>query len=295
ASTDRPLQVYNLGKPGADPDVYLDIARSYVPFLKPKIVLVSLLQADDLAQLLLKAGEPTASQVENSDEAKSSFVETRFRGLLGAGRSVSPSASSATENWSSVAKEIIRKKNLTLPSDIRELAESGNLNPSLLSYAAAFPSAMVAVYEDPNAAFLEKRLLGILGKIKELVENNGGVLVLVSMPIGSYFPSKIRDNYSRMGFEPPPLNFTKMDEFVKNLASRLGVQCIVMSDELRLRKDVSNIWYEFDGHLTVHGHEVVAEQVFEALVRSGLIDRKYGISSALAGQRPRSHADAADR
>jgi hypothetical protein len=115
------------------------------------------------------------------------------------------------------------------------------------------------------------------------------------MPIGGYFPSKISDNYSRMGFELPPLNFTKMDEFVKNLASRLGVQCIVMSNELRLRKELSNIWYEFDGHLTEYGHEVVAEHVFEALVRSGLIDRKYGISSAVAGQRQRSDADAADR
>jgi hypothetical protein len=64
ASTDRPLKVYNLGKPDADPDDYLDIARSYVPFLKPKILLVSLLQGDDLAQLLLKDGESTAPRAK---------------------------------------------------------------------------------------------------------------------------------------------------------------------------------------------------------------------------------------
>jgi len=124
---------------------------------------------------------------------------------------------------------------------------------------------MLDPYEDPYAAFVEERLLGILGEIKELVENNGGVLVLISMPFGGYFPSQIRGSFSRMGFELPPLDFTKMDELVKNLAGRLGIQCIVMSDELRLRKDLSNIWYQFDGHLTEYGNEVVAEHIFEAL------------------------------
>ena len=136
-----------------------------------------MLQADDLVQLLLKVREPAASRVENSDEAKSSFVETQFRGLLAeTTRSMSPSASSATENWSSDAKEIIRKKNLTLPLDIRELAESGNLNPGLLSYRPQRSQVEWSLYpEIPMWTALEKRLLGILGQIKELVENNGGV------------------------------------------------------------------------------------------------------------------------
>jgi hypothetical protein len=110
ASTDRPLKVYNLGKPGADPDDYLDIARSYVPFLKPKILLVSLLQGDDLAQLLLKDGESTAPRAKNANETKSAFLQTQFRGLLALARLASTSASSATENWGSVAKEIIVRK-----------------------------------------------------------------------------------------------------------------------------------------------------------------------------------------
>ena len=49
-----PYEVYNLGRPGADPDDYLDIARAYVPILKPKLLLVSLLQGEDWAQLLQK-------------------------------------------------------------------------------------------------------------------------------------------------------------------------------------------------------------------------------------------------
>jgi hypothetical protein len=80
-----------------------------------------------------------------------------------------------------------------LPSDIRDWAESGNLNPGLLSYVAAFPTAMVAAYDDSHAAFLNKRFLDILAEIKELVENNGGALVVVSMPIGGYFASTISE------------------------------------------------------------------------------------------------------
>jgi len=40
SSTASPMKVYNLGRPGSDPDDYLEAARSYVPFLKPKIVVV---------------------------------------------------------------------------------------------------------------------------------------------------------------------------------------------------------------------------------------------------------------
>ena len=269
ASTDRPLKVYNLGKPGADPDDYLDIARSYVPFLKPKILLISLLQGDDLAQLLLKAEESAAPR--NANETKTTFLQTQFRGLLALAGLASTSASSVTENWSSDAKETIRKKHLTLPSDIRDWAESGNLNPGLLSYAAAFPGLMVAPYDDSHAAFLDKRLLDILGEIKKLVENDGGVLVVVSMPLGGYFPSAIRDNYSRMGFELPPLDFTKMDEVVKSLAARLGIQCIAMSNELRAHQELSNIWYKFDGHPTEYGYQLIAKYVFEALFRRGIL------------------------
>ena len=37
SKTCTPLKVYNLGRPGADPEDYLDIARAYVPVLRPKV------------------------------------------------------------------------------------------------------------------------------------------------------------------------------------------------------------------------------------------------------------------
>jgi hypothetical protein len=74
-----------------------------------------------------------------------------------------------------------------------------------------------------------------------------------------------------MGFELPPLDFTKMDEVVKSLAARLGIQCLAMSNELRVRQDLSNIWYKFDGHPTEYGNQLFAKYVFEALFQRGIL------------------------
>ncbi len=45
-----PIEIANLGRPGAGPDQYLEIARAAVPVLRPRWIIVGLLQGDDLSQ-----------------------------------------------------------------------------------------------------------------------------------------------------------------------------------------------------------------------------------------------------
>ena len=42
AENGKPTEVYNLGRPGAGPQDYLDIAKTYIPLLKPRLIIVAL-------------------------------------------------------------------------------------------------------------------------------------------------------------------------------------------------------------------------------------------------------------
>jgi hypothetical protein len=264
SSTASPMKVYNLGRPGADPDDYLDTARSYVPFLKPKIVIVSLLQGDDLAQLLEKHRRQGVGNLLSSAR---SLAKDHLYGVLSIvrGRSGSAQTMSATESWSEFAREVIQRKHLHLPPDLEEWAVSGNLNPGLLSSAAEFPRQLVAPYETANVGALRIEISSILQEISMMTKKAGGTVILFSMPNSPYFRTRFRDTFQRLGFEVPNLNYCEMEHLVAGVSHDLGIRYIAPTKKLRENSSLDELWYPFDGHPTGKGNEVIAEFVFEAL------------------------------
>ena len=273
--SDTPSRVYNLGKPGADPDDYLDIARAYIPVLKPKVLLLSLLQGDDLTQLIQKRSRKVSAHEEIS---LAGFLrrasEGYFPGLTAVARSIENPAIMATSGWETQVRfmldhekffKLFDESMAMLPSDIRSLTEAGKLNPALISNVAEFPATFVAPYEEPEVSWLDERVLLIVKEIQRLVELNGGTLVLLSMPHGAYFKSETRENFGRMGFELPTLESNKPDEFVQRVASKSHAKSILLAQKLQTRNDLNKIWYPFDGHPTKYGTEVLEQYIFEEM------------------------------
>jgi hypothetical protein len=264
SSNSSSTKVYNLGQPGAAPDDYLRTARSYVPALKPKIVLVSLLQGDDLAQLLVKHRFQ-----DSSNFSVRSFLKDHFYGVLSVIRGVSRSDQpiSATEGWGELAREIIDRKHLHVPSDLEEWAISGNLNPGLLSSAAEFPRQLVAPYEAVNVGALKKEIANILREISTMTQEGGGTVVLFSMPNSPYFQTRFRETFRRLGFEIPDLDYCDMDRFVADVSHDLGIRYIEITKQLRQASNLDEVWYPFDGHPNATGTDLISKLVFEALLR----------------------------
>ena len=275
SKTGAPLKVYNLGRPGTDPQDYLDIARAYIPVLKPKVLIVSVLQADDLVQLIQRRSR----KIENHDDASatrsiSRMAEEAFPGLISAARSIQHPTIIAASTWVADVKfrtqystffKAFNERMSMLPPDIRTLTETGNINPAIIAGAAEGPREFISPYEEPEASWVEERLTKIVEELKSLVEENGGTLVLLSMPRGEYFLSETRKNHGRMGFELPPLGYKKPDEFVDKIASKTHVKSILLAQKLEQRDDLNKMWYAFDGHPNKYGNEVLEKYVFEAL------------------------------
>ncbi len=275
-----PFDVYNLGRPGADPDDYLDIARTYIPVLRPKVLLVSLLQGEDLAQLLQKRIRDGDSQeVIPMSQTTSGTIERYFPGLVATSRFIHHPGIMATSTWEADVRFRLEHSALfkrfgetfaLLPHDLQKLIETGNINPALIANAADFPDEYVAPYEQDNAPWLGERISLIVREIKLLVAANGGTLILLSMPHGAYFPTETKSNLGRMGYALAPANSNAPDEFVDKIADSTHTKAILLAQKLRSRNDLDKMWYAFDAHPTRYGSEVLEKHMFE-VVRGVLV------------------------
>jgi hypothetical protein len=277
-----PLEVYNLGKPGGDPDDYLEIARSFISWMKPKYVVISVSQGDDLAQILERDALARALERrpgENAERGPANQLVAwardaaaiNLRGLTSAVRAMRRMSQGpellATEGWRDLGARFLSDEEARLPPDIREMLLSGDLNPALVFLAAKRPRRMVRAYQSRHSDRIRSRLTRIVKEIEELAVASGGKAVLMSMPVGIYYESTIRSNYGRMGFDLPATDSCRADGLIEDVARRLGIPAVVPGAELRRREDLDGLWFAYDGHLTPFGNEVIGRVVAQALVQ----------------------------
>jgi hypothetical protein len=263
-----PVSVYNLGRPGADPDDYLAIARNYIPVLKPRLVIISILQGDDPGQFI----ERHTSVPSNVEPHPRDSFKLRVRHLLpGLDRaanvldvslqnwSASSEAGLLTGNWRKDAARYISAEYLKrLPEDLLRMVQSGNLSPPLVELAESHPRHYVQAYGLSTIDYVERGMKEIIGKIVTMAKAQGGSVILLSMPFSLYFNDATRKTYSDLGFELPATNECVMDTLVEKLARSLDVGFMSPTNELRRERNIDYIWFKYDGHLTVKGNSMIA-------------------------------------
>jgi len=173
----------------------------------------------------------------------------------------------ATEEWKETGARLLSEGDLRLPSDIQEMLLSGDLNPALVWLAAKYPRRMVLPYQRRHSDRIRARLTRIVREIGKLTVESGGRVVLVSMPLGIYYESTIRNNYNRMGFDLPATDACPVDGLIEDVGRELGIPFIIPGAEFRRREDVDRMWFAYDGHLTPLGNKVVAQMIARALVQ----------------------------
>jgi lysophospholipase L1-like esterase len=273
------VETINLGRPGGDPAGYAETAERAIPVLRPDMVIVGMLQADDLAAV--GGGDPSARPEPAPALARFAelcwprFVEalrhrqgkvgpvTDTQGIHGA------LLCSAEQNNKGQA-EIARNERDKLPPDVRARFDAleekvrtqfleGTLNPCLVASAVRGPNFLLDfANEGDSYAFVQcvERSARSMARVKKVAALYGARLLGVSVPLGAYVNRAALDSYRRVGYKVSPelVDSDVPDRAVAAVFAGAGAPCFSVTDAFRAHKDDPTLFFELDGHFTAAGH-----------------------------------------
>jgi lysophospholipase L1-like esterase len=270
-----PIEIANLGRPGAGPDQYLAIAQAAVPLLKPRWIIVGLLQGDDLSQ-----SEPgPAERKANRPPVLSTLYPTlsQVPALLTSEAPV-VTAEESRRKWRKQAEALLarlkpgeRQRFDSLDDSTRERFRAGDMNPDIVGIALRRPDYSSWLLDESSTAVQSKIevMADRLARIRRLAEAYGARVIVVSIPNWPYVSHSAA--LRRIGFV---LNGTMLstdapDDEARQACREAGIdQFLSVTDEIRRRAAEGTVlYYALDGHFTPEGHEAFADALAPQLWR----------------------------
>jgi lysophospholipase L1-like esterase len=270
-----PIEIANLGRPGAGPEQYLEIARAAVPLLKPRWIIVGLLQGDDLSQSkpgraertakatpVLTALYPTLSQIPAVLTAKPPIV----------------TAEESRRKWREQARALLvrlkpreRQRFDSLDPPMRERFLAGDMNPDIVAIALHRPDYSSWLLDESSAEVQSKvtSMADRLARIRELAQAYGARVIVVSIPNWPYVSHSA--SLRRIGFvlNDNMLSTDAPDDEARQACREAGIdRFLSVTDEIRRRAaEGAGLYYALDGHFTREGHKAFADALAPQLWR----------------------------
>jgi hypothetical protein len=269
-----PVEIANLGVPGAGPADYAHIAQRAIPMLRPDLVIVGVLQGDDLAQL---AEYDSTKCAPHPEESWRSYLRHQLPNLsqLVSPREAPGRLTSVTTEWQHQVQRILeraseqeRKRFEGLDPSLRDAFRHGELNPPVLAASFKHPSYfMETMVPGPARQSLIDNMASCLTKIKSLAEERGAEAVVVAVPFGAYVARRNFEIRRKLGFQldESALTSGEMDEAIRLAASQAGLVFISVTAQFRATRPEPPLFFEFDGHLTAQGHRLLADSIAGAI------------------------------
>ena len=264
------IEVANLGMPGAGPREYAALAERAIPLLRPDLIVVGMLQADDLFQ----AAESPAERPAPASERLLRAFRALYPNLM---QMMSPvdtkqlhvSKEELRETWRKQVKdflgqmtaaEIARFENL--PSPVRAAYQAGGLNPGLLYMAMRHGEFLIDTCDVGG-----KGRHGIeetakeLAKIRQYAERVHADLVVVPVPYRAYVSRRDQAEMAGLGFhvEEEMISWSTPDEAIHEACRGAHVQFFSVTGEFRERGRANELYFQWDGHLNKAGHGAFGE------------------------------------
>jgi GDSL-like Lipase/Acylhydrolase family len=277
------VEVDNLGRPGASPAQYAEVAERAVPLLRPDLVIVALNQADDLAQTVREGGERPSEPVPPG--LLRSGLKATYPHLVDLGKTLRPRLAGekeATEPWKREVADLIRgltaeerSRFERLDGEVKGMFARGELNPQMLLSGLRRPDEMqkTLALEDPTVCAPIQEISAQLRRIKGYAEGARGRVVVVSLPNGFFVSRAMLDSYARMGFAVDEANLatTKMDEASRRAAAGAGLAFFDVTDVFRQAERGRRLFFRYDGHFNPEGQRLFAASI-EPFVTAAISD-----------------------
>jgi lysophospholipase L1-like esterase len=264
------IEVANLGAPGAGPREYAALAERAIPLLRPDLVVVAMLQADDLFQAAETPAERPAPAGQRVLRAFRAFYPNLMQTLSPVDtKQVHVSKEELRETWRKQVKDFLgqmtaaeRARFESLPSRVRTAYLAGGLNPGLLYMAMRHGEFLIDTCDAGG-----KGRRGIeetakeLAKILRYAEQAHADLVVVPVPYRAYVSRRDQAEMAELGFhvEEEMLSWNTPDEVILEACRGAHVQFVSVTAEFRERGRANELYFELDGHLNQAGHGAFGE------------------------------------
>lgn len=274
------VEVLNLGKGGASPVDYAQIAEKTIPFLKPDLVVVCVLQANDLHQLIHAYDSLPKPKIE---EIKQNYFAEKTAAMLNRVfpnfiKRLSVQNINISQQWkqdaSALLKSFHEEQKLrfdTLDEKIKTDFKSGLLNPWLIHQAVYYPDYFTQPLDtaDLDVVIGISAMADCFTKIKKICSTNNSQLIVISIPNLPYSSKEEMVELKKYGFSvPDSISGNQLaDETIKMAAAESEIEFYSVSENFRKSKKETNLYYPFDGHFTKEGNRVFAASVIEVFER----------------------------
>jgi hypothetical protein len=289
------VEMVNLGKPGAGPPFYAELAEKALPVVRPDLVLVIMHQGDDLAGSGKEGLEKLEKQKQQGGGAAGKLARVVYPNItrmlrdarlnrLGDKRSqeAPPQKSSAEDNrrWTEntarneiLAKMPPEKKAVfdTIDPKVREAFMRGMFNPYMVNLAMDNPRfyIMPMMLDDPWVKDCIDHMAGQLGRIENAAKDVGATVAVLTIPDGVYVNDAAQKNITRVGYEIDPKLMTaeNADGGVRRACDKAGLPFFTASKGFVDRASETDLFYELDSHPTPKGHALYADLITPIIER----------------------------
>ena len=264
------IEVANLGAPGAGPREYSALAERAIPLLRPDLIVVAMLQADDLFQADESPAERPAPASQRVLRAFRALYPNLTQMLSPVDtKQVHVSKEELRETWRKQVKDFLgqmttaeRARFENLPSRVRAAYQAGGLNPGLLYMAMRHGEFLIDTCDAGG-----KGRRGIeetakeLAKIRRLAERAHADLVVVPVPYRAYVSRRDLAEMAELGFhvEEGMLSWNTPDEAIHEACRGAHVQFFSVTAEFRELGRANELYFKWDGHLNQAGHRAFGE------------------------------------
>ncbi|MGE0636065.1 MAG: SGNH/GDSL hydrolase family protein [Bacteroidia bacterium] len=278
------IELLNLGKGGASPADYAQTAEKTIHLLKPDLVVIAALQANDLHQLIHaydSLPKPEIEQPKRSylSEKSTSILNRAFPNFI---KRLSVQNINISQQWRRDAPALLasfqeeRKQRFdALDENVKSDFQSGLLNPWLIHQAVYYPEYFI---EPLDTADLEvvigvSTMADFFAAIQQNCKANNAEMLVISVPNLAYSSKEEMTALTKYGFIIPDSLFANKfaDETIKMAADENGIEFFSVSENFRQNKKEENLYYPFDGHFTKEGNRLFAasvKNIFEKKIKT---------------------------